>query len=104
MSSPFPEPRAPDLRAPDLRTRQAALAEQVLALQLAARRVAAGVLSGLHRSVFRGGSAEFAEYKEYAPGDDPRTIDWRSVARSDRWYVKRFEETTNRRSWLLLDS
>lgn len=76
----------------------------MLALQLAARRVAAGVLSGLHRSVFRGGSAEFAEYKEYAPGDDPRTIDWRSVARSDRWYVKRFEETTNRRSWLLLDS
>ena len=87
-----------------LRASQAALAERVLALQLSARRVAAGVLAGLHRSVFRGGSAEFAEYKEYAPGDDSRTIDWRLVGRTDRWYVKRFEEATNRRCWLLLDS
>ncbi len=70
---------------------------------MASRRLAAGVLSGLHRSAFRGGTAEFAEYKEYAPGDDPRTIDWKSVARSDRWFVKRFEETTNRRCFLLLD-
>ena len=86
-----------------LRERQASIAQQVAALQLQARRLAAGVLAGLHRSVFRGGSAEFAEYKEYSPGDDPRTIDWKSVARSDRWFVKRFEETTNRRCWLLLD-
>jgi uncharacterized protein (DUF58 family) len=82
---------------------QAALAQQVAGLKLAARRLASGVLAGLHRSVHRGGSAEFAEYAEYAPGDDPRTIDWKTVARSDRWFVKRFEETTNRRSFLLLD-
>jgi uncharacterized protein (DUF58 family) len=81
-----------------------ALAERIEALQLEARRLAAGVISGLHASPFRGGSAEFAEYKEYAPGDDPRTIDWKSVARSDRWFVKRFEETTNRRCFLVLDA
>lgn len=82
---------------------QADLAQQVAGLKLAARRLSSGVLAGLHRSVHRGGSAEFAEYAEYAPGDDPRTIDWKTVARSDRWFVKRFEETTNRRSFLLLD-
>ena len=91
-------------RTHDLRARQAAIAEQVTALQLQARRVSAGILSGLHRSVFRGGSAEFAEYKEYTPGDEPRTIDWKSVARSDRWFVKRYEETTNRRCWLVFIS
>lgn len=80
------------------------LAERVASLQLQARRLASGIISGLHASPFRGGSAEFAEYKEYAPGDDPRTIDWKSVARSDRWFVKRFEETTNRRAFLLLDA
>lgn len=88
----------------ELRARQAAIAQQVTALQLQARRIAAGILSGLHRSAFRGGSAEFAEYKEYTPGDEPRTIDWKSVARSDRWFVKRYEETTNRRCWLVLDA
>ena len=87
-----------------LTSAQADLAQRISALQLAARRLAAGVLTGLHRSVHRGGSAEFAEYKEYAPGDDPRTIDWKSVARTDRWFVKRYEETTNRRSFLLLDA
>lgn len=80
------------------------LAERVALLQMQAQRLAGGVISGLHASPFRGGSAEFAEYKEYAAGDDPRTIDWKSVARSDRWFVKRFEETTNRRCFLLLDA
>lgn len=82
----------------------AELVQRVGALQLHARRLASGVLAGLHRSVHRGGSAEFAEYKEYAPGDDPRTIDWKSVARTDRWFVKRYEETTNRRTVLMLDA
>ncbi len=87
-----------------LRARRDALAERIVALELAASRLAGGAVSGLHQSPFRGGSAEFAEYKEYSPGDDPRTIDWKSVARSDRWFVKRFEETTNRRCFLLLDA
>lgn len=86
------------------RAAQADVAQQISALQLVARRLAAGVIAGLHRSVHRGGSAEFAEYKEYASGDDPRTIDWKSVARTDRYFVKRFEETTNRRSFLVLDA
>ncbi len=79
------------------------LAQRIGGLKLAARRLASGVIAGLHRSVHRGGSAEFAEYAEYAAGDDPRTIDWKVAARTDRWLVKRFEETTNRRSFLLLD-
>lgn len=91
-------------RLSSLREAHDALAERVAQLQMQAQRLAAGVISGLHASPFRGGSAEFAEYKEYAPGDDPRTIDWKSVARSDRWFVKRFEETTNRRCFLLLDA
>jgi uncharacterized protein (DUF58 family) len=82
---------------------QAELAQQVAGLKFASRRLAAGLLAGLHRSVHRGGSAEFAEYAEYAAGDEPRTIDWKAVARTDRYFVKRFEETTNRRSFLLLD-
>lgn len=91
-------------RLGSLRKDRDALAERVAALQLQARRLAGGIVAGLHASPFRGGSAEFAEYKEYAPGDDPRTIDWKSVARSDRWFVKRFDETTNRRCFLLLDA
>jgi uncharacterized protein (DUF58 family) len=87
----------------DFRRGQAALSESVAGLQFSARRLASGVIAGLHRSVHRGGSAEFAEYKEYAPGDDPRTIDWKTVARTGRYFVKRYEETTNRRSMLLLD-
>jgi uncharacterized protein (DUF58 family) len=87
----------------DVEVRQAEIAQQVAGLQLAARRLVSGVLVGLHRSVHRGGSAEFAEYAEYAPGDDPRTIDWKSVAKTDRWFVKRYEDTTNRRCYLLLD-
>jgi uncharacterized protein (DUF58 family) len=105
VSSPADRPRAPKggaLQA--LRSDRDRLAERVASLQMEAQRLAAGVISGLHASPFRGGSAEFAEYKEYAPGDDPRTIDWKSVARSDRWFVKRFEETTNRRCFLLLDA
>jgi len=91
------------VRRGDVETRQAEVAQQVAGLQLAARRLVSGVLVGLHRSVHRGGSAEFAEYAEYVPGDDPRTIDWKSVAKTDRWFVKRYEETTNRRCFLLLD-
>jgi uncharacterized protein (DUF58 family) len=102
--SPSGEARAADARLAGLRASHDALAERIATLQLVSSRLAAGVISGLHASPFRGGSAEFAEYKEYAPGDEPRTIDWKSVARSDRWFVKRFEETTNRRCYLVLDA
>ena len=72
-------------------------------LQLRARAVVEGFLAGLHRSPYHGFSAEFSEYREYTPGDDPRYLDWRLLARSDRYYVKRFEDETNLQCWLLVD-
>ena len=70
---------------------------------LRARAVVEGVIAGLHRNPSRGSSVEFAEYKEYAPGDDIRHIDWRAFGRVDRYYVKQFEDETNLRAHLLLD-
>ena len=61
-------------------------------MELKARTVVEGFLSGLHRSPFKGFSVEFAEYRQYLPGDDLATIDWKVYARSDRYYVRKFEE------------
>lgn len=72
-------------------------------LDLKAKTIVEGVLSGLHRSPFRGFSVEFAEYRQYLPGDDLSSIDWKVFARSDRHYVKKFEEDTNLACHLLLD-
>ncbi|HUV38014.1 MAG TPA: DUF58 domain-containing protein, partial [Planctomycetota bacterium] len=58
---------------------------------------------GLHRSPFRGFSVEFAEYRQYAPGDDIRHIDWKVYGKNDRFYVKQYEEETNLSCWVLLD-
>ncbi len=72
-------------------------------LELKARTVVEGFLAGLHRSPFKGFSVEFAEYRQYMRGDDLATIDWKVFARSDRYYVKKFEEETNVECRLLLD-
>jgi len=72
-------------------------------LQLRARVVVEGFFSGLHRSPYHGFSVEFSEYREYSVGDDPRYLDWRLLARSDRYYIKRFEDETNLRCYLLVD-
>jgi uncharacterized protein (DUF58 family) len=72
-------------------------------LELKARTIVEGFLAGLHRSPFKGFSVEFAEYRQYMPGDDLSTIDWKVYARSDRPYVKKFEEETNLDCHLLLD-
>ena len=72
-------------------------------LELKARTVVEGFLTGLHRSPMKGFSVEFAEYRQYLPGDDLATIDWKVYARSDRYYVKKFEEETNLDCYLLLD-
>ncbi len=72
-------------------------------LELKARTIVEGFLSGLHRSPFKGFSVEFAEYRQYIPGDDLSTIDWKVFARSDRYYVKKFEEETNLDCHLMLD-
>jgi uncharacterized protein (DUF58 family) len=72
-------------------------------LDLTAKTVVEGVLTGLHRSPRRGFSVEFAEYRQYMPGDALSTIDWKVFARSDRHYVKKFEEDTNLDCHLLVD-
>ena len=66
-------------------------------LQLRAKVVVEGFYSGLHRSPWHGFSVEFSEYRQYTPGDDPRYLDWRLYARTDRYFIKRFEDETNLR-------
>ena len=68
-----------------------------------ARTLVDGLTAGLHRSPLHGFSVEFSEYRPFSQGDDPRTIDWKLYARSDRHYVKRFEDETNRRCYLVVD-
>jgi uncharacterized protein (DUF58 family) len=72
-------------------------------MHLLARTVVEGFVMGLHRSPFRGFSVEFAEYRQYAPGDDIRHIDWKVFGKSDRFYVKQYEEETNLACHVLLD-
>jgi len=76
---------------------------QLGGIEFIAREVVQGFIMGLHRSPHRGFSAEFAELRAYQAGDDLRYIDWRMYGRSDRYYVKQFEEETNLRAYLLLD-
>ena len=76
---------------------------RIKSLQWRAKVVVEGFMSGLHRSPYHGFSVEFSEYREYSPGDDLRYLDWRLLARSDRYYLKRFEEETNLRCYLLVD-
>jgi uncharacterized protein (DUF58 family) len=72
-------------------------------LELRARVVVEGFWSGIHRSPYHGFSVEFTEYRPYSPGDDPRYLDWRVLARSDRYFLKRYEDETNLRCHLLVD-
>jgi uncharacterized protein (DUF58 family) len=73
-------------------------------LELRARTVVEGFWHGLHRSPYHGFSVEFTEYRPYTPGDDPRYLDWRLVARTDRYFIKKFEDETNLRCHLLVDT
>jgi uncharacterized protein (DUF58 family) len=72
-------------------------------LQLRAKVIVEGFFSGMHRSPYHGFSVEFSEYRQYTVGDDLRYLDWRLYARTDRYYIKRFEDETNLRCYLLLD-
>ena len=92
--------------AGDVRARQfldPAVVARLGTLELRARTIVEGFLTGLHRSPFKGFSVEFAEYRQYIPGDDLSTIDWKVYARSDRHYVKKFEEETNLDCHIMLD-
>ncbi len=73
-------------------------------LELRARLVVEGFIAGLHRSPYHGFSVEFAEHRQYAPGDELRHVDWKVYGRTDRYYVKRFEEETNLKAYLLVDT
>ncbi|HOZ49119.1 MAG TPA: DUF58 domain-containing protein [Candidatus Hydrogenedentes bacterium] len=73
-------------------------------LRLIARSVVEGFIAGLHRSPYHGSSLVFSEHRNYVKGDDPRHIDWRAYCRSERLYVKQYEEETNLRAYILLDA
>ena len=72
-------------------------------MELRARLVVEGFIQGLHRSPYHGFSVEFAEYRQYMPGDSPRFVDWKVYAKTDRYYMKVFEEETNLKCVILLD-
>src|SRR6516164_2498406 len=77
---------------------------QIADLTLRSRRLAEGAISGQHRSPFHGFNIEFAQYREYAPGDDLRRLDWRVFARSDRHYIKQYEDESNVRVTFVVDA
>ena len=73
-------------------------------MSVRARVIVEGAFAGMHQNPHAGSSIEFSEHKEYAPGDDIRRIDWKAVGRVDRYYIKRFEDETEMRTFLLVDS
>ena len=73
-------------------------------LEMRARLVVEGYISGMHRSPYHGFSVEFAQHREYVPGDDLKHLDWKVFGRSDRYYIKEYEEETNLRCHILLDT
>jgi uncharacterized protein (DUF58 family) len=103
--APGPAPRRrDDLARPGASLIDPLALMRIKSLQVRARVVVEGFIKGIHRSPYHGFSVEFSEYREYTPGDDPRYLDWRLYARSDRYYVKRFEDETNLRCHLVLDT
>ena len=93
---------------PAQRTEPELLSPELLArlshLQIKIGRRLTGAIVGRHRSPNHGSSIEFKEHKEYAPGDEIRHLDWKAYAKLDRYYIKRFEDETNLRTFLLLDT
>lgn len=73
-------------------------------LELIARQVVEGFITGLHRSPYHGFSVEFTEHRPYLPGDELKNVDWKLYARTGRYYIKQFEEETNLKAYLLVDS
>lgn len=79
------------------------VASRISNMELRAKAVVEGFMTGLHKSPFHGFSVEFAEHRQYIPGDDLKFLDWKLYARTERNYIKRFEEETNLKSYILLD-
>jgi uncharacterized protein (DUF58 family) len=80
-----------------------AVLSRIAKLDIRARLVVEGFVSGLHRSPFHGFSVEFAQHREYVPGDDLKHLDWKVFGKTDRFYIKEYEEETNLSAWLLMD-
>jgi len=87
----------------DLRFLDPSVIARLGTMELKARTVVEGFISGLHRSPYKGFSVEFAEYRQYLPGDDLTALDWKVFARTDRHYIKKFEEESNLECHVLLD-
>jgi uncharacterized protein (DUF58 family) len=81
-----------------------AILSSISNLELIARLVVEGFLTGLHKSPFHGFSVEFSQHRPYIPGDNLRYLDWKVFARTDRYYIKQFEEETNLRNYIVLDT
>jgi uncharacterized protein (DUF58 family) len=77
---------------------------KVRSLELQARLIVEGYLSGMHKSPYHGYSVEFAQHREYVPGDDIKHVDWKVYGRTGRFYLKQYEEETNLACWLLVDA
>lgn len=73
-------------------------------IELKAKFVVEGFIAGLHKSPYHGFSVEFAEHRQYMPGDDLKYLDWKVLGRTDRYYIKQFEEETNLKSYIILDA
>lgn len=73
-------------------------------LELKARLVVEGFIAGMHKSPYHGFSVEFAEHRQYMPGDDIKHLDWKILGRTDRYYIKQYEEETNLKSYLIIDA
>src|SRR5258708_7630816 len=73
-------------------------------LALVARHLVEGFLTGVHKSPYKGFSVEFAEHRQYYPGDEMRHVDWRAFGKTDRYYIKEYEEETNLKAYLLVDA
>src|SRR5205814_4598912 len=80
-----------------------ALVQRLNQLQLSGQRVVEGTIAGIHRSPVRGASVEFRQHRAYARGDEPRRLDWRVLARTDRPFVRDYEQEANLRCLLILD-
>ncbi len=81
-----------------------AAVSRLAGMELVARLVVEGFISGMHKSPYQGFSVEFVEHRQYMPGDEIRYIDWKVYGKRDRYYIKKFEEETNLKSYILLDT
>ena len=98
-----PTPSAPAVAGP-ARFLDPEVLARINSLELLAKAVVEGFVSGLHRSPFTGFSTEFAEYRQYNPGDDLRYLDWRLLGRTDRYFIKKYRADTNAQFHLLVDT